>query len=368
MSRACSRRCFSPRGSFFLASLGTAARRLNERLAPFERAATSWIEKVLAIIRKRIVLAAAVFVGLLLAVIGTGRISSTHGLLGRYYDNPSWSGAPVTTIRDSVIHFDEDRLSERSAESDTLSVRWEGYVFAPKDSSYRFTLSSPGSSWGYLDDALLIDNGGRGPERTVDKEIPLSRGSHRLLIQYAKTEDRGALDFRWMEIRTPKAIMPPLRFYSRPVTMSFFVLDTMASKISGILRAALIALGLLLLVVSARIFIPCWNPAFVLTLILFLVLAGAYELRVFSRRSTSASGCDPYAYLHGAQLMAENGFLRTEFSDPLAAEIYRSYIRKPSEADSIFLLSPHGYHVSDFGRGLVYNVFPPGMSFLLILS
>ena len=367
MSRACSRRCFSPRDPF--SGLARHGRETPERETRAVRASRDIGDREGSGDHPQA------------NHSGRGRLrrpascrdrDGTDFLHARaprpLFDNPSWSGAPVSTIRDSVIHFDEDRLSERSAESDTLSVRWEGFVFAPKDSSYRFTLSSPGSSRVYLDDALLIDNGDRGPERALDKEIALSRGEPPSPHPIRRNRDRGALDFRWMETRTPKAIMPPLRFYSRPVTMSFFVLDTVASKISGILRAALIALGLLLLVVSARIFIPRWNPALVLTMILFLVLAGAYEWRIFSLRSTSASGCDPYAYLHGAQLMSENGFLRTEFSDPLAAEIYRSYIRKPSEADSIFLLSPHGYYVSDFGRGLVYNVFPPGMSFPLILS
>jgi len=358
---------FAAVGLLFLAVLGPAAGVLNERWPPYERPRPHGSRRVLAAVRKRFVLAAAVCGALLLALIGAERLASAHGLVGRYFDNPAWSGAPASTVRDSVIHFDEDALSRRSAESDAFTVEWDGYIFAPKDSSYRFTLTSSGISRISLDGAVLIETGAVGPERTADKEIPLSRGNHRLLFRYAKSGEGGVLDFRWAETRTPKAIMPPLRFYSRPVTLAAVVADTVISKASGVLWLVLIALGLLLFTVAARAALPRSNPASVLTVLLFLVLAGAYELKVFSRRSTSASGCDSYAYLHGAELMAENGLLRTEFSDPPAAEIYRSYAPTPPEADSIFLLSPHGYYVSDLGRGLVYNVFPPGMSLLLYL-
>lgn len=63
--------------------------------------------------------------------------------------------------------------------------------------------------------------------------------------------------------------------------------------------------------------------------------------------------------------MARHGFFHTEFVDPLVPEIYRAYATKPPEQKAIFLLSPHGYYVYDLDKGLVYNVFPPGMSILL---
>jgi hypothetical protein len=63
--------------------------------------------------------------------------------------------------------------------------------------------------------------------------------------------------------------------------------------------------------------------------------------------------------------MARNGFFHTEFTDPLVPLIHKGYAKMPPDDKVEFLLSPHGHYVYNLPKGLVYNVFPPGMFTLL---
>jgi len=335
------------------------------RFSVIETAARTIVEKFLFVCRTKIVLLAAFVLACLGLVLGLKTLSPKHGLTGRYFANGLWSGPPATTALDPVLHFEKSAAAERTGFSESSSVEWEGFAYAPKSSAYRFTVTSDGGAWVYLDGVLLIDNGGVHPARMAEKEIELSRGNHRLLIKYLDTGGPGPFDFRWRETKTSKALMPRLYLYPKPAGLGPFVFDTALRYFLPALQALLCAAGLLLLITSIRAVLPRWELAAVLALGLFLVIAGAYEIDIFLKRSGSVTGCDSYAYLQGALLMARDGFFHTEYRDPLIPQVLGSYATKPAERQTIFLLSPHGHYVHDLERGIVYNVFPPGMFILL---
>jgi nitrogen fixation-related uncharacterized protein len=323
------------------------------------------VSSFLAPARKKTVFIAALFSGCLLFILAANAITSLHGLRGRTYDNDSWEGSPVSSATDSVIHFEKKGDAGSPGNPDRFSIVWEGDLYAPKNSSYLFSIVSDDGSWIFLDDALLIDDGGIHPSRLVEKEIPLSKGSHHLLIKYFNAGGPAEVDFRWKETKTPKRLMPKLHLYSKPVSFAVFALDSALPYLMPLSHVALLILGFILLFWAVRAIFPRWEILSVFCLCLFLLLAGYFGFEVLAKRSTAVTGCDSYAYLQGAELMARHGFFHTEFVDPLVPEIYRAYATKPSERQAIFLLSPHGYYVYDLDGGLVYNVFPPGMSILL---
>jgi hypothetical protein len=330
-----------------------------------ESRALSRMNSFLAPARKKTVFIAALFIGFLLLILAANAITSLHGLRGRTYDNDSWEGSPVSTATDSVIQFEKKGDADGAGNPDKFSIVWEGDLYAPKNSSYLFSIISDDGSWVFLDDALLIENGGIHPARLVEKEIPLSKGNHHLLIKYFNAGGPAEVDFRWKETKTPKRLMPKLHLYSKPVSFAVFAVDSTLPYLMRLFHAALFILGFILLFWAARAVFPRWELLSVFCLCLFLLLAGYFGFEVLAKRSTAVTGCDSYAYLQGAELMARHGFFHTEFVDPLIPEIYRAYATNPPEQKAIFLLSPHGYYVYDLDKGLVYNVFPPGMSILL---
>jgi undecaprenyl-diphosphatase len=211
------------------------------------------IKKFLASARKRIVLFAAVFICLLPLILGSKVLSPVHGLQGRYYANESWDGPPALTTVDPVISLKKQIMSERTGNFDRSSAIWEGYIFAPKSSTYRFSVNSDDGSWVYLDGTLLIDNGGIHPAKQADKEISLSRGTHSLRIKYFDAGGEGNIDFQWMEIRTPKILMfllPRLYLYPKPVSFGVIIWDTVLIFFVFLFKAAFLAVGLLLLILA----------------------------------------------------------------------------------------------------------------------
>jgi len=213
-------------------------------------------DRILAAARQRIVLLAGVFIGLYLFILGLEALSPTHGLLGRYYANESWTGLPALTRTDPVISFDKKIMSKRSGNIDRSSAIWEGYIFIPKSSTYRFTIDSDDGSWVYLDDTLLIDNGGIHPESREKTEIYLSRGNHRLRIKYFDAGGKGKIDFRWAAIRTPRIVLPLPYFYLRPISPSAVIADTVLTFAVFLLKSGFLAAGLLLLVLVLGILFP----------------------------------------------------------------------------------------------------------------
>jgi len=213
-------------------------------------------DRILAAARQRIVLFAAVFIGLFLFILGLEALSPTHGLLGRYYANESWLGLPALTRTDPVISFDKETMSKRSGNIDRSSAIWEGYIFVFKSSTYRFTIDSDDGSWVYLDDTLLIDNGGIHPESREKTEIYLSRGNHRLRVKYFDAGGKGKIDFRWAAIRTPRIVLPLPSFYLRPVSSSVVVADTVLTFAVFLLKLGFLSVGLFILVLVLGILFP----------------------------------------------------------------------------------------------------------------
>jgi hypothetical protein len=350
-----------------------------------KRDVRSRIERLLSPAPKKVYLFVALVVGLSFLILAAEKAAPRRGLSGRYYANDTWTGTPVWNALDPVIRFQKSEIVEKVKDPNRSSIVWEGFVFAPKNAKYKFAVSSDDGSWVFLDDKPLIDNGGIHPLRTVEMEADLSRGNHRLLIRYFDGGGNGSIDFRWTGPGALRVLSPKLPLYPKPVSFGVFALDVALPFVKFLLTAAFCTTGVILLNLLSKLVTKAAAPfysryadgerkilsqipkkvLFTLPLVLFLVLVGIYQAHVLANRSVAVSGCDTYAYFQGANLMARNGFLRTEYLDPLIPQIYQGFAEKPPDDKCIFLLSPHGHYVYDLKKGSVYNVFPPGVSILL---
>jgi hypothetical protein len=331
-------------------------------------------------------------IGMGVLIFALGRIAPAGGLTGRYFANSGWEGEPAATSLDPRIHFDKEDIVKKTESYDRSSVWWQGCLFIRQAGLYRFSIVSDDGSWIYVDSNLLVDNGEVHPQRSRGKEIFLERGNHEIEIKYFDAGGRAQVDFYAKRSGRLQFLKPTAFLYPKPADSGTVARSAAVAYLSLFLKAVLAILALAFALLVPQTISPAFRkyaafeekaltraagflklkpagrsskfiPA--LAVGLFLILGGLYEIQVFAKKSTAVFGCDSYSYLQGAELMARNGFFRTEYVDPLIPQIYRGFKTPPPENDLVFFLSPHGYHVHDLNTGTVYNIFPPGMSMLL---
>jgi hypothetical protein len=106
--------------------------------------------------------------------------------MGRYYRGLDWSGEPVLVRKEAPISFD----FSQSPIPPPFSVQWEGAIYASLYGEYIFAAESEEKSWVYLDDSLLIEDGGEG-------QATLAMGWHRLKVRYVAIEEGGVMRLHW---------------------------------------------------------------------------------------------------------------------------------------------------------------------------
>ncbi|MEZ6039187.1 MAG: trypsin-like peptidase domain-containing protein [Planctomycetaceae bacterium] len=89
-------------------------------------------------------------------------------------------------------------LAEVKRESnDYYAVTMSGYLHMETEGLIRLTLISDDGSKAFLNDRLLIDNDGNHPPSGVGEWLRLSKGMHRIRIEYFQGNGGAELDFRW---------------------------------------------------------------------------------------------------------------------------------------------------------------------------
>jgi fibro-slime domain-containing protein len=128
-------------------------------------------------------------------VIPSGMLSvlpppSDHGLLGQYYAGDSWAGQPLFERLDAVVDF--QWRGDEPLPGGTFSAAWRGQIRIPETAVYRFLTSSDDGSWVYVDDHLVVDNGGLHGARYAEGRLQLSAGWHDIEVRYFHVDgDRG---------------------------------------------------------------------------------------------------------------------------------------------------------------------------------
>ena len=87
-------------------------------------------------------------------------LRSRNGLVGKYWNNTSFTGNPVVTRVDQNIDFNWDSGSPSSGTvpDDNFAVRWEGYFVAPQTGSYQFGSDVDDGCKIWVNSQLIVDN------------------------------------------------------------------------------------------------------------------------------------------------------------------------------------------------------------------
>ena len=126
---------------------------------------------------------------------------AANGLLGFYYDNPTWSGEPVLVERDLFI-------APNDAVPSPYSVRWRGKVAAPQAGAYTFGTRSDDGSTVSIDGQLVVDNSGQHGAEYKEGAISLTQDFHDIEVSYSDRGGSRAMELWWRPPAGAKMLLP----------------------------------------------------------------------------------------------------------------------------------------------------------------
>jgi 4-amino-4-deoxy-L-arabinose transferase-like glycosyltransferase len=118
-----------------------------------------------------------------------------RGLSEARYPNGFEMPAIDTRVVTEIPHLDD------GSPLPAAHLEWSGWLQA-EDALYTFECNSDDGAWIFLNERLMLDNGGVHPARTVRRTVRLARGWYRFLMRY---EDDGGNRFLQLNIRSNRA-------------------------------------------------------------------------------------------------------------------------------------------------------------------
>jgi PA14 domain/Dolichyl-phosphate-mannose-protein mannosyltransferase len=137
-------------------------------------------------------------VWLVLAVLAAvGPRLSSPGLVATYFYGPGWSGSPRLVAIERPGADDWLRAIGTRFDERPFSATWRGWLSVVDAGPHVFATSSDDGSWIYIDDTLVVDNGGEHAAQERHGRIVLTAGLHRIRIDYFQRSGPTALSVRW---------------------------------------------------------------------------------------------------------------------------------------------------------------------------
>ena len=123
----------------------------------------------------------------------------SEGLLGEYFANSRFEGAPVFTRIDPLIdfNFSADGVDPRIILNE-FSVRWTGKFIPPATRRYRLAIGSDDGSRLTIDGRLMVDNWGQHGEEVKSCVVPMEAGKeYAIQIDYNQVGGDASMRLGW---------------------------------------------------------------------------------------------------------------------------------------------------------------------------
>ncbi|MFA6225682.1 MAG: PA14 domain-containing protein [Methanoregula sp.] len=109
------------------------------------------------------------------------------GFLASYYRGQTWTDLAGTRTTDTSIHFTDqsgsDWPNDMVGRQENFSVLWDGYLMVTDDNTYTFYLTSDDGSWLWVDEAMIVDNGGLHSSQERTGSAHLTPGYHHIVVK-----------------------------------------------------------------------------------------------------------------------------------------------------------------------------------------
>ena len=121
------------------------------------------------------------------------------GLVGRYWDNVTWTGTCIAESATSVPTAADFLQHVPAAAHAAASAEWTGFLRVDHAGPHRFDLMANEGAWLYVDDVLVIYNDGTHGRRFASGRVTLAPGHHRLRVRCFESGGGVALELRWTQ-------------------------------------------------------------------------------------------------------------------------------------------------------------------------
>ncbi len=127
---------------------------------------------------------------------------TNNGLLGKFYANPQWGGAPAFTEVDPWVDF----YFQITPLPRPYTVEWDGDINIPGSGHYLFGIESIDASTLWIDGSQVLDD--QTPGQYQEAGIGLTSGYHSIRIRYTDQTGYTHIYLYWTPPGAGKEIIP----------------------------------------------------------------------------------------------------------------------------------------------------------------
>jgi fibro-slime domain-containing protein len=131
-----------------------------------------------------------------------------EGLHATYFSDANWSSEPVRSANEPRPSTDSLIDAWRANPPDAFSTTWSGSFITSRAGTYTFGTRSDDGSWVYVDEQLVVDNGGRHSPLLAAGSVHLERGVHAIFIKYFQGGGDFHFELLWARDAAPLEPMP----------------------------------------------------------------------------------------------------------------------------------------------------------------
>ncbi|WP_457549460.1 PA14 domain-containing protein [Archaeoglobus sp.] len=131
------------------------------------------------------------------------------GLVAYYYTDENWGKLAKVRVEDRIWYADDQSGWSSDipnwpypiiGKTDVFSVKWVGYLYVPSTGYYTFYLTSDDGSWLYIDNELIIDNGGLHGPIEKSATVYLTEGYHKIEVDYFENYGGAVIHLEWEKV------------------------------------------------------------------------------------------------------------------------------------------------------------------------
>jgi beta-glucosidase len=127
--------------------------------------------------------------------------NGTQGLTGEYFDNADWNGKPIFTRNDDNIDFHWDiNTPDPRMKMGNYSIRWTGYIVAPKTGTYSISEWSKPFMTVQIEDGKTSGGKNKHTPRIRPQKIELEAGKkYKIEVKYQNYYGDAIAQLLWAE-------------------------------------------------------------------------------------------------------------------------------------------------------------------------
>jgi fibro-slime domain-containing protein len=138
-----------------------------------------------------------------------------EGLRATYFSDTEWA-MPVRSTLDSTPSTEALVADWEGRPPERFSAIWTGAFVIIRGGTFTFATASDDGSWVFIDEHLVVDNGGSHSTRLASGSVALAPGVHRIVVKYYQSGAQLDMNLLWGAGTSALEPMPPWAMFPRP--------------------------------------------------------------------------------------------------------------------------------------------------------